>query len=199
MIELVGDGKRPDEKSVEKPDFKAQPENLAKMAEAGYTAYSLAPLYSHVGVESYIPGRFASEDDLKGHPGKIRGMILQFKHPVVARCGKWGLWLDVIETSSYAAFRDWLMSQFFVDREKQLVYAPLCCQASVLDPLAYSQGKREPVSLDIFTYTSTRGRLVPVDVSIDRTDAKPYADLKMDPPDYNIGVLSKAVLEQTNG
>lgn len=197
MIELVGDGKRPEERAVEKPDFKVQPENLAKLVESGYTAYSLAPLYSHVGVENYIPGRFAAEDDLKGHPGKIRGMILQFKHPVVARCGKWGLWLDVIETTSYVAFRDWLMSQFFVDREKQVVYSPLCCAASLLDPLAYAQGKREPTSLDIFAYTSTKGRLVPVDVAIDRSDAKPYVDLVIHPPDFNIVNLSKAVLEQT--
>jgi hypothetical protein len=196
MIELVGDGQRPGSKPLTEPKYGNQPGSLAKLRELGYVAYSLAPLYSHVGVEDYIPGRFAAEDTMKGHPGEVRGMILQFKHLVVARCGEWGMKIDVMDEKSYVAFQTWLLAQFFVDRTKNLVYIPMFCPMPVADPLAYAVGKREPTTLDVYSFESAKGRMSPIDLGIDRDKVKPYVDFVMKDPSSNTIQITKAVLEQ---
>jgi hypothetical protein len=198
MIELVGYGQRPDNKPLSAPKYSNQPESLAKLREAGYVAYSLAPLYAHVGVEDYIPGRFAAEDTMKGHPGEVHGMILQFKHLVVARCGEWGMKVDVMDEKSYSAFQVWLLAQFFVDRVKKLVYIPMFCPAPVADPLAYAAGKREPATLDVFSFECAKGRMSPIDLGIDRDKVNPYIDFVMRDPSSNTIQTTEAVLGQLN-
>jgi hypothetical protein len=195
MIELVGKGNRPAERELTNPKFSSQPSTLDELRDSGWIPYSLAPLYAHVGVEDYIPGRFAAEDSIKGHPGEVHGMIYQFRHPIVARCGDWGLNLDVMRADCYEPFQAWLMAQFFVNREKGEVYIPMLCQVALADPFSYALGKTIPTSLDVFTFGSNKGRMMPVDQGIAHDKAKPYVDFVMKEADSNTIQISQAVLE----
>lgn len=195
MIELVGTGKRPNSRDVA-PLVIPQPPSLVYLHHQRIVPFSLAPLYAHVGVEEYIPGKFAGEDSIKGHPGEVMATVFEFKHPVVARCGDWGYRVDLMSSRCYEPFKVWLLAQFFVNRDKQEVYIPSLCQVALLDPFAYAAtGQDSPATMDVFTFSSNRGRMVPVDQGMVRGNAKRCPDFVMREPDDNTLQVAKAVLE----
>ena len=181
-----------------------QPEDLSKadtleqVRKAGYELFSLGPVYVYAGVKESLPNKFAEEtsDDVEGRSKDIRGTTVHFERPIVARCAEWNMILDIMDTESFQWFKKWMLSMQFTDRVARTFYVPRHYVAPVLDPIAFDRLNQSiPSGLDVFSVSGMKGSLRPVMGFTDKSKVKSYVDFVSAPPDEDVQIMGKKVLD----
>lgn len=174
--------------------------------ELGYTAYSVGPIYAYAGVSEDIEERFLREA-FESRPvdptltalaaaGAVRpldkpsatyGTIWQAPRQVIARCESWCTLLAIMDTLSFEWFKQWLLSNTFVSREKRTYAVPRLYEAPVMDPFYWAvHGKEIPTMLHVFSVSSIRWSLKPVTSVLDKALTPSFVDLQVKPPDEDV-------------
>jgi len=142
------------------PDFQFA-ESFKDLERQGFVPCALGPVYVYAEVKESIPDRFAMED-IPGKPSEMRGMELRLERPILSHCMDWNYMLNIIDGDSFPYFKQWLLSQQFVNREKRCFYVVRHFKVPVKDPIALALGKSVDTALDVFTLSGFSGLLKPV-------------------------------------
>lgn len=198
-MELVGTGNLKNRKLAPLPFKAASPVSVQAYAKAGFSVFSLGPVYVYAGVEDDILERFAADEcterALKGR--QVTGGQIHFDHNVLARCEKWNRALSVLDSESFGFFNSWMLAQTFINKLTRRYYVPRKMTAPVLDPVALMNNKQIPIALDIYTVSGIYALIRPKDHSISRKDAKRFIDFERCEPEPHIVAEGKLMLQLT--
>jgi hypothetical protein len=191
------DGGLPDRREV-KRETPARPAMLAELLRDNWRPFTLAPLQVYAEIEDDIIERFAG-DAPHGAPADIRVCRFEMRHDVTTHCEGRARILEAMDKESYAWFKQWLIHQKFIDRIRKRYYEPRIAIAPWLDPFAWERGLLIAESLEVFTVSGMKARLLPVDRLTDKKQAKPYIILRADEPEPEVTACGKALLEAFDG
>ena len=185
--------------------------SFAELEKEGLTPFALGPIYVYAGVQEDIVRRFASEQpkqvrhyDVKEGVGyiprdytlNVRGMVLEFNHPVLTYCKEWNFLVNVLDSQSYMHFKKWMLAQQFANRLERKFFVPRLFAPPVLDPLALeAKGVSIPVSLDVYSVSRMRGVLYPKDIGLPKEQAKRSIEFVHRPPEEDTIKLGSAALK----
>ncbi len=100
-----------------------------------------------------------------------------------------------MDTLSYEWFKQWMLSNTFVSREKRTYAIPRLYSAPVMDPFYWSvHGKDVPTTLDVFSVSTIRWTLAPVTAVLDKSLTPTFIDLQVKPPDEEVRVQGAKIL-----
>lgn len=181
------------------------PENLsacnsfAEIRKAGFEIFSLGPLYVLVGIPHSLTELFAH--DYKRKTGNdVYGTTMRFERQVLVGFGDWDYVLDVMDTTAFPYFCNWIMSNKFTDREGGRYFEPRRCSAPLLDPIEVDGG-RVPADtwLDIFVPSGMQWSLEPKMQQLEHGHAPLTIALGKRPPEPDVVETGKITLEAING
>lgn len=193
--ELVGEGNAPS-RPLKDPGLGTGDKfsSLEELAKAGFTVFSLGPVYVYAGVGDSIPERFAGEK-IKNRPETVSGTWFEFRHPVVARCENWNYRLECMDLKSYEYFKLWMLSQIFINRRENTIFVSRRYPAPVFDPFAFAHDEGRPVSIDVFTISSPSFLLRPRCELPSYQKTMFYVDFDRKPPEQDVVELGKTLVE----
>lgn len=149
--------------------------SLAELSRQGFSVFSLGPLYVYAGVPVDLVEAWAKTHQgeamrhnqlskgvltLEKYKLEIRGELLRFDRPVVARCKEWNTLLYLLDNVSYLQFKQWMLEQQFSNRNEKQFWVPRLFSARVIDPVYFAaSGLAVPASLDVFSVSGFKGCL----------------------------------------
>lgn len=181
---------KPGRKALKDPKIESV-DSFKELSGAGFTAYSLGPVYVYAGVQDCLPEAFAAEQTSKD----VRGTILHFERPVIARCEQWNTMLEVMDTESFQFFMSWMMALQLVDRQAGRFSLVRHYRAPLFDPIAADKKQVFlPITLDVFCPSSLQCDIKPKAWVSDPKKVPFYVDFEMRKPDSEVVKIGAAAM-----
>lgn len=171
--------------------------SFADLRKDGLVPYSLAPVYAYSGVTEDIPLKFM-EESIPKRPKEVRIGRILCASPLVTHCQELGCYLEVMDKEGYLFFKQWMLSQQFVNWEKKAYFEVRHWMARLYDPVAITANQvQTPETLELFTLSGFKGMMrpyCPVAKAGREKVSQGFVLLEVVPPDENVVTRGRAAL-----